>query len=323
MTRCVALLIGIAAWLARAHDADVIYVLAQSTGEAGEVMEVMTLTGAALGQLAPVDADGDGVLSAADLTARSAAIEAGVWDEAPLVAGGRPCAREATGAKLKEGYVELTARFRCGEGELRQDFKILRVLPANFRVVLGSQMEGEAGKAFAQGRVTALTVPRPPPAGAFSRARFENGVAGGVAAMGWAGTWAALVLALGGAGAWRRGLEAWCACAVGLAVGAFVSTPEWIPLAVVAAAAVPMAAVGRTNRVVAALVGVSLTARAGGGPWSFSLGLGLGAVGASVVVGPALVAIGRLVQRRPTVWRGLRWAAAAAVWLAVGFRLAA
>ncbi|MEW5743325.1 MAG: hypothetical protein AB1938_30730, partial [Myxococcota bacterium] len=206
MIRCVALLVLCVPVLASAHDADVIYVLAQSTPRPGELVELVTLTGAALGQLAPVDADGDGVLSQADLSARSAAISAGVWDDMPLSAGGQACTRGETTAVLKEGYVELTAQFRCGEGELRQDFKILRVLPANFRVVLGSQVDGEAGKTFAQGQVTALTVPRPPPPGAFSRARFENGLADGVAAVAWVGAWAALLLVLGAASAWRSGL---------------------------------------------------------------------------------------------------------------------
>jgi hypothetical protein len=323
MTRRHVALVVVLAGAAAAHDADVLYVSARSAEQGGALEEVVTLTGAALGQLAPVDADGDGVLSQADLDARGAAIAAGVWDEMPLAAAGTPCARGAPTAALREGYVELTARFECGAGELRQDFKILRVLPANFRVVLGSQVEGEAGKASAQGTMTALTVPRPPPPGAFSRARFENGVADGVAAVLWVGAFAALLLVLGAASGWRQGLVAGALCAVGLAAGAAVPGRELVPGLVLVGASLAVAVTGRTHAVLALLLGMALAARVGGGPWSASVGLAAGAVGAMILAGPAAVAVGRLVQRRPRAWRVLRWVAAAIACFAVGFRVAA
>ncbi|GMU61415.1 MAG: hypothetical protein AMXMBFR34_31780 [Myxococcaceae bacterium] len=324
MTRRVAILLVVVLPLAGfAHDADVVYVAAQSTPEPGTLVEVITLTGAALGALAPVDADGDGLLSQADLDARAAAISAGVWDDMPLGAGGQPCARERTKATLKEGYVELVGHFRCGEGELRQDFKILRVLPANFRVVLGSQLEGEVGKAFAHGQLTALTVPRPPPPGAFSRARFENGLADGVGAVAWIGALGGLLLVLGAAGSWRSALLGWALCGAGVLGGAFLPTPEWVALAVLGAGAVALASRGTTHATLGLAAGVALTARMGGGPVSYALGVGVGALAALVVAGPAAVAAGRLLQRRPTGWKVARWAAAAAVCFAVGFRVAA
>jgi hypothetical protein len=314
--------LALAATGAAAHDADVIYVSARSGDRPGIVVEVVTLTGAALGQLAPIDADGDGLVSQADLSARAAAIDTGVWDDMPLTAGGVPCFREATAAALREGYVELSARFACGEGELRQDFRVLRVLPANFRVVLGSQLEGESGKAFAQGAMTTLTVPRPPPPGAFSRARFDNGLADGLASVLWPGALGALLLVLGAAANWRQGLVTWSLVAVGLAPGCLVGQ-ELVSGAVLAVLALAIAALGKARWFAGPLLGFALTARSGGGPWSHALGLGLGALAAVAVLGPAAIALGRLAQRRPKAWRAARWGAAVLVCVGVGFRVAA
>lgn len=322
MKRLGPLVLALAATGVAAHDADVIYVSARSGDRPGIVVEVVTLTGAALGQLAPIDADGDGMVSQADLSARAGAITAGVWDDMPLTAGGVSCPREAAAATLQEGYVELSARFACGEGELRQDFKILRVLPANFRVVLGSQLEGEGGKAFAQGAMTTLTVPRPPPPGAFSRARFDNGLADGLASVFWLGALGALFLGLGAAASWRQGLATWGLVAVGLAPGCLVGT-EAVSGTVLAVAALGVAATGKTRWFLGPVLGFALTARLGGGPWSHALGLGLGALAAVAVLGPVAIALGRLAQRRPKAWRAVRWVAAGLVCFGVGFRVAA
>jgi len=319
--RCVALALVFAS-AAAAHDADVIYVSARSAEAGGALEEVITLTGAALGQLAPVDADGDGMISQGDLDARAAAIAAGVWDDVPLTAGGAACVRGAPTALLREGYVELTARFECGGGELRQDFRILRVLPANFRVVLGSQVEGEAGKTSAQGAMTTLTVPRPPPPGAFSRARFTDGLADGVASVAWLGALGALFLVLGAASSWRRGLLGLAACAVAVVVGAAAPGGEVIAGLALVGVALGVAVTGRTHPALG-LAGLAITARLGGGSWSEALGLGLGAVAALLVAGPVAIAVGRLVQRRAKAWRAVRWLAAGAVCFAVGFRVAA
>lgn len=322
MRRLVPFVLALSAAASFAHDADVIYVSARSGDRPGIVVEAVTLTGAALGQLAPIDADGDGMVSQADLTARAAAISAGVWDEMPISAGGVPCSREAAAATLQEGYVELSARFSCGEGELRQDFKILRVLPANFRVVLGSQLEGEAGKAFAQGAMTTLTVPRPPPPGAFSRARFENGLADGLASVLWLGALGAVFLALGAAASWRQGLTTWGLLAVGLAPGCLVGS-DAVSGAVLVLVALAVAAKGKTHWLAGPVLGFALSARLGGGAWSHALGVGLGALGAVAVLGPVAIALGRLAQRRPKAWRAARWVAAAVVCFGVGFRVAA
>ncbi|MEW6431950.1 MAG: hypothetical protein AB1730_10625 [Myxococcota bacterium] len=322
MRRVAAIALVLHAAAVAAHDADVIYVSARSGDRPGEVVEVVTLTGAALGQLAPIDADGDGLVSQADLSAKAAAIAVGVWDDMPLTAGGAACARMASTATLQEGYVELSARFACGEGELRQDFRILRVLPANFRVVLGSQVEGETGKAFAQGSLTTLTVPRPPPPGAFSRARFENGLSDGLAAVLWLGALGALFLVLGAAASWRQGLVTCGLVVLGLGPGCLVGSPA-VSGALLAALSLAVAVSGKTRWIFGPLLGFGLTARVGGGPWSGQLGVAVGALGAVAVLGPAAVALGRLGQRRPKAWRVARWVVAAAGCFAVGFRVAA
>jgi len=77
----------------------------------------------------------------------------------PLLANRVPCRRSGERAILKEGYVELDASFICPKGERSQDFRILRVLSSNYRVVLGTQLEGESGKTFAQMPRTSLVLP--------------------------------------------------------------------------------------------------------------------------------------------------------------------
>src|SRR5688572_25086218 len=97
---------------ASAHDADVVYVQLSGPDHA-QLHELVTLTAGTLSLLAPVDADGDGALSQADLDARADAIKAGVWDQMPLQAD-LPCSRSDERAQVREGYVELSARFACG-----------------------------------------------------------------------------------------------------------------------------------------------------------------------------------------------------------------
>ena len=154
-------LLAAPAW---AHDSDVIYVMLSQQPTGGALDEVVTLTAGTLSQLAPIDADNDGALSQGDLDARGAAIAAGVWDQMPLEATA-PCTRSADQAVLRDGYVELGAHFACPPGPLSQDFKILRVLTSNYRVVLGRQLDGETGRAFAQGNVQKLLL-SPEPGGA-------------------------------------------------------------------------------------------------------------------------------------------------------------
>lgn len=301
---------------ARAHDADVIYVSARSGPTSGLIIEVVTLTGAALGQLAPIDADGDGAVSQADLAARGPAIDAGLWDDMPLTAGGHPCARSDATATLREGFVELTARFVCPPGPLRQDFKVLRVLPPNFRVVLGSQVEGEVGKAFAQGPMTALLVPRPPPPGAFSRAAFDAGLGTGVLAALWA--LLALALVFSATDTRRSGLVTLGAWLLGAAAGCAVGEPL-VGAASTAVAVLLVAWRGRSGPLVGALAGLGVTAWSGGAGWSHALGLGLG--GAAVGV-PAATLASVVGRRLGPFGASLRVGACVAALGLLAFRLA-
>jgi len=144
---------------AGAHDLDVVYVQLQDAD--GGLVERLTMAAGTLGQLAPVDADGDGQLTEADLAARADAVRAGVWAQMPLFAGGAPCAFGPPQTAIRDTYLELWATWTCGPGELQQDFRWLSVLPSNYRVVLGSQLEGEKNRAVAEGNVQTLFIPRP------------------------------------------------------------------------------------------------------------------------------------------------------------------
>lgn len=150
-----ALLISFAA---SAHDADIVY--AQLSREPGgsKVREVLTMTPATLERLAPVDANDDGYIGQGDLDLKTDAIVAGVWRELPLKAGSTPCELGAATALLREGFIELRAEWSCGQGDLAQTFRILSVLPSNYRVVLGSYVDGEAGQRFVQGDVQTLVI---------------------------------------------------------------------------------------------------------------------------------------------------------------------
>lgn len=96
------------------------------------------MTGGTLSLLAPLDADGDGLLAPEELAQGATPLELGVWDAMPLSAGASRCDRFSTGAALRDGYVELTARFRCPPGEIRQTFRALSVLPQGYRVVVNA-----------------------------------------------------------------------------------------------------------------------------------------------------------------------------------------
>jgi hypothetical protein len=134
-----AVLLTLVSVTAHAHDADVIFV-ELAAGQGGAYAERVTMTAATLGQLAPVDADGDGQLTQADLDARKDALRLGVWEQAKLT----PCTRSNETARLEPGYVELTAQFQCAEGELSQEFRWLMVLPSNYRVQMGNQVADSA-----------------------------------------------------------------------------------------------------------------------------------------------------------------------------------
>lgn len=158
---------------ASAHDADILYSQVRRApaatvgGEPGpQVRQVLTLTAGTLGLLLPADADGDGTVSQADLDARRAALEVGMWDALPLTAGGQPCTRTSHTALLRQTYVELSATFTCPPGPLRQTYTVLSVLPAGYRVILGSSLDGEVpGAVFADAAQPSVDIPGPAAAG--------------------------------------------------------------------------------------------------------------------------------------------------------------
>jgi hypothetical protein len=144
---------------ASAHDADILHVRLWRPEAGGpEVRERITLTADTLALLIPADADGDGALTQADLDARQQALAVGIWDAIPLTSGGQPCARAGTTARVRESLVELGATFTCAPGELRQRFSLLSLLPSNYRVVLGSSIQGEQGQRFADALQPTLVV---------------------------------------------------------------------------------------------------------------------------------------------------------------------
>ncbi|MBM4380013.1 MAG: HupE/UreJ family protein [Deltaproteobacteria bacterium] len=143
------LLLAPAAW---AHDADLVAVQVQRGPGAQRVEAQVRVTAETLGLLAPVDADGDGLLSDADLAARAEALRAGVWGAMPLSSGGRPCALEGASSRIGEALVELRAIFLCeAGGELAQDFRLLSVLPSGYRAVVDAAVDGAAIQRLAQG----------------------------------------------------------------------------------------------------------------------------------------------------------------------------
>ncbi|NVJ28803.1 HupE/UreJ family protein, partial [Myxococcus sp. AM011] len=146
---------------ASAHDADILYTQVRRAGPAeAEVRQVVTLTASTLGLLVPADADGDGTVSQADLDARRPALEVGVWDAMPLTAGGQPCTRTSHTALLRQTFVELSATFTCPKGALQQRYTVLSVLPAGYRVILGSAVDGELpGALFADATQPSLAIP--------------------------------------------------------------------------------------------------------------------------------------------------------------------
>jgi hypothetical protein len=292
---------------AAAHDADVIYAQLSQASQPGALNEVVTLTSNSLQFLAPVDADGDQLLTQSDLDARSKAIRAGVWDEMPLTAGGVPCEFLGATARLRDGFIELAAQHRCGAGELRQDFKILRVLPGNYRVVLGTQLDGEqAGRLSAQGSFTALTIPRPAPPGSFEGARFQlafdDGIRRGLSLL-----FLGALLALGAlATSWPRGFGGLGLYALGLAIGSAFDggTPS---IAAVVVLAIALVAMKDPLLALAPLLGVALGCFGGGGGLSAALGIAVGTLAVTAVAGPVALALSRLLQRRARLWPIARW----------------
>lgn len=292
---------------ALAHDADLVVVRLEPGPQPGQLGEVVTLTPATLAMLAPLDADGDQSLSQADLDARPKALSAGFWDEVPMFAGGMPCERLAEVATMKEGFVELQARLHCGEGELRQDFKILRVLPANYRVAFNAQPIGdEAGPRFAQGSLTTITVPRSAPPNQVEGA-FQRGIRRGLSVEAWAALFAVLI----SIGAWKRG-----AIAVGLVLLSVVAASAFTIDSAISSVFLVVICVGVAIKapplVVPLLLGAAIGVRDGEG---LIAGLGTGLV--LLLVSPLALALGVALTGRPRLLRVLRWVPAVVALAAV------
>jgi hypothetical protein len=148
----------LAAANASAHSADLVY--AQLSGaENGALDELVTMTAASLGRLAPVDAGGEPEPLQRELDLAEAAFRAGVWEGMPLSGGGSPCRRSKERAVLRPGYVELDAHFVCGPGELSQVFRVLSVLPAGYKVAFQSDVGGARSESYAFGDQQMVTAP--------------------------------------------------------------------------------------------------------------------------------------------------------------------
>jgi hypothetical protein len=294
-----AVLLAPAAW---AHDADVIYVRLTDAA-AGELDENVTLTAGTLSQLAPIDADGDGALSQSDLDARTDALRAGVWDQMPLEAQ-TPCARRAEKAVLRDGFVELAARFSCGPGALNQEFRILRGLTSNYRVVLGRQLEGDSGRTFAQGNVQRLLI-RPRAADAVPASGFAQGLLWIAHSFATSGVWLlSLLLASSLLDAAKRTALLLLGAA---AIAAFGWSPSpLLPTALIAgvgtASTLALLARGKEQWPLVGLavlsVGEGLSMPAG-----VTIGFHLGRLTTLLVLGSIAVLLNRILQARPALRR--------------------
>lgn len=307
-----ALVLAASARLAQAHDADVVYVLVRSPdGAPTELVETVTLTASTLGRLAPVDADDDGLLGQADLDQRGASLKAGLWDDMPLTAGGQLCSRSSERAWLRDGFVELEARFACGEGELRQDFRFLPVLPTNYRVVLGSQFDGERNRSFAQGTLTSVTVPRPQEPGWWSTVAFSGGLAVGLTRGSEGLAWASLLALAFSLSRWRELRGATGALLGGLGAGSVLGLPPWVGALLAALGAVALAASSRSlPRGAGAFFGLCLGTFTDGRGVAGCVGFVLGTALVAVPWLVGGVAVGRLLRRRGSTLRLARWLAA-------------
>lgn len=294
-----------------AHDADLVVVRLEPGLQPGQLVETVTLTAATLAMLAPIDADGDQSLSQQDLDARHRALSLGFWDEVPVLSGGKACERLAENATLKEGFIELEAQLRCGAGELRQDFKILRVLPANYRVALNAQPIGdEAGPRFAQGSLTTITIPRAAPRGEFAR-EFERGAQRGLKPE----VLAALFAVLLSIGAWKRGALAMGLLLLALLPASFF-TLGWWPTTIMLVVISVGVAIKAPPLIVPVLLGAAIGLRDGPG----GLGLGLGTAAVLLIASLFALGLGVALGKRPRVRTALMWVAAA---LVVGMMLRA
>jgi len=143
--RCLAIVSFLVEIPAHAHDADVVFVRAQRSGQ-NQVVEHVTLTFGTLGLL----------VRAKGLEENRQAIESAMWNRMPLSADNKPCIRGATKALVHEGYAELIASFSCSFGTLTQTFGFLESLPRAYRVVVES--DGSATQQFAEFKSQSVTL---------------------------------------------------------------------------------------------------------------------------------------------------------------------
>lgn len=307
-----------------AHDADVLYARLETTPTG--LTEIITLTNATLLQLAPVDADGDSLLTQNDLDSRADAIVAGVWNDLPLTAGGVPCTRANERALLEDGFISLSADWVCGEGDLRQDFKILRILPTNYRVVLGSQLEGERGRRFAQGVFTALEVPRPKPPSVIDGQKLAAGFVVGLRDTGVVEALALCFLAFLSAQTLKRGAIRLALFIAGAAIVlASLTPPSLVVPGLLALGALGIAFVKApvVPEGACLLAGVGLGLRSTLLIRQEALGWLLGAVVVMLVSALIGLPLGRIIARRPRAWGSTRLLLVLLVLFSVGLRLGA
>jgi hypothetical protein len=318
VARCLIALVLVAGLSAQAHDADVVAVLV-SEPVPGRVTEVVTLTGGTLSLLAPVDVDGDRALSQADLDAAGAALAAGVWADMPLTAAGTACARGGERAQLNEGSVTLQAAFSCGPGELRQDFRWLRVLPANYRVAV---RRGEGRDlTFLQGAATSTTIARDPLPPDWVDAAMR-GFDAGVLRVIVLDVLAALIVLGFAASSWRFGLQTLAVTVVGVVASSLVASPPLLATLAIALLSVVLAGLaGRDRWWWGLLLGLAIGARDGGGAPTFAMGVGLGSAMIVVPCGITGIAVGQILGRSPRAQAVGRWAMASLAAFGAGFRL--
>lgn len=307
-----------------AHDADVLYARLETTPQG--LTEIVTLTNATLLQLAPVDADGDSMLTQKDLDARADAIIAGVWNDLPLTAGGVTCARSNERALLEDGFISLSADWVCGDGDLRQDFKILRILPTNYRVVLGSQLEGERGRRFAQGVFTALEVPRPKPPSVIDGQKLSSGFVVGLRDTGVVEALALCFLAFLSAGTLKRGALRLALLIVGAAIvlASFTAPSLVVPLLLgLGALGIAFVKAPFVAELACVLGGVGLGLRSTLLIRQEALGWLLGSAVVMLVCAAIGLPLGRIISRRPRAWASTRLLLVLLVLFTVGLRLGA
>jgi hypothetical protein len=141
-----------------AHNSDVVAV--ELVERENTLTETIMVSPETLMRLAPVDSDGDGLLTQGELDERGASISQGLWRDVPMRAQEALCEVHPLTQVIDGETVVLQASFSCPAGALTQDFKVLRILPANYRVVMSSMPQGQSVSQIAQGSFSVLNIPK-------------------------------------------------------------------------------------------------------------------------------------------------------------------